>query len=126
MAMTIVLILVERVRLGCIITGGRARDSRVLVQNETHVTLQMDRGRRIRSGGKDDITAAAGIASAVAVPLDHALGAGWPASLGTVAVLPLAAALLWLPQLRFRTVSAPGLATGARASSVWTRPDVDL
>lgn len=63
--------------------------------------------------------AAAGIASAVAVPLDHALGAGWPASLGIVAVLPLVAALLWLPQLRFRTVSAPGLPTGARGASVW-------
>lgn len=62
---------------------------------------------------------AAGIASAVAVPLDHALGAGWPASLGTVAVLPLAAALLWLPQLRFRTVSALGLSTGAPGASVW-------
>lgn len=62
---------------------------------------------------------AAGLASAVAVPLDHALGAGWPASLGAVAVLPLAAALLWLPQLRFRTVSAPGLATGAHGASVW-------
>jgi MFS transporter, CP family, cyanate transporter len=65
---------------------------------------------------------AAGIASAVAVPLDHALGAGWQASLGTVAVLPLAAALLWLPQLRFRTISAPGPsagAPGAPAASVW-------
>ena len=62
---------------------------------------------------------AAGIASAVAVPLDHALGAGWPASLATVAVLPLAAALVWLPQLRFRTVSAPGLSTGAPGASVW-------
>ena len=61
---------------------------------------------------------AAGLASAVAVPLDHALGAGWPASLGAVAVLPLAAALLWLPQLRFRTVSAPGLATGVHGASV--------
>ncbi|MEJ1166357.1 MFS transporter [Variovorax sp. CCNWLW186] len=61
---------------------------------------------------------AAGLASAVAVPLDHALGAGWPASLGAVAVLPLAAALLWLPQLRFRTVSAPGLAAGADRASV--------
>ena len=62
---------------------------------------------------------AAGIASAVAVPLDHALGAGWAASLGTVAVLPLAAALLWLPQLRFRAVPALGPATGARRPSVW-------
>ena len=62
---------------------------------------------------------AAGIASAVAVPLDHALGAGWPASLGAVAVLPLVAALLWLPQLRFRTVSAPGLSTAAQGVSVW-------
>jgi CP family cyanate transporter-like MFS transporter len=62
--------------------------------------------------------AAAGLASAVAVPLDHALGAGWPASLGVVAVLPLVAALLWLPQLRFRTVSAPGLASGAQGAPV--------
>ena len=61
---------------------------------------------------------AAGLASAVAVPLDHALGAGWPASLGAVAVLPLAAGLLWLPQLRFQTVSAPGLATGVHGASV--------
>lgn len=63
--------------------------------------------------------AAAGLASAVAVPLDHALGAGWPAALGAVAVLPFIAALLWLPQLRFRTVSAPGLAAGAQDASVW-------
>jgi CP family cyanate transporter-like MFS transporter len=62
---------------------------------------------------------AAGIASAVAVPLDHALGAGWPASLGAIAVLPLVAALLWLPQLRSRTMSAPGVPGGVRRSSVW-------
>ncbi|MDM0066721.1 MFS transporter [Variovorax sp. J31P207] len=64
---------------------------------------------------------AAGIASALAVPLDHALDAGWPASLATVAVLPIFAALLWLPQLRFRTITAPGLSTGASSSSVWRK-----
>ena len=33
-------------------------------------------------------------------------------------VRPLVAALLWLPQLRFRTVSAPGLASGAQGAPV--------
>ncbi|MDR6520639.1 CP family cyanate transporter-like MFS transporter [Variovorax paradoxus] len=65
---------------------------------------------------------AAGLASAVAVPLDQALGAGWPTSLGSVALLPLAAAILWLPQLRLRTTSAPGLATEAPGASVWKAP----
>lgn len=62
--------------------------------------------------------AAAGVVSAIAVPLNQMLGAGWPTSLGSVALLPLVAAVLWLPQLRLRTTSAPGLATGSPAS-VW-------
>jgi len=66
--------------------------------------------------------AAAGVMSAVAVPLHHALGAGWPASLATAAGLPLLAALLWLPQLRFRTTSAPGLSSAPASASVWKAP----
>jgi CP family cyanate transporter-like MFS transporter len=66
--------------------------------------------------------ASAGVMSAVAVPLDRALGAGWPASLATVVLLPLGAALLWLPQLRSRTVSAPGLSPGKPRASVWKAP----
>ena len=62
---------------------------------------------------------AAGLASAVAVPVDRVLGAGWPAALGAIALVPLGAALLWLPQLRFRTASAPGLPVGMPGVSVW-------
>lgn len=62
---------------------------------------------------------AAGIASAIAVPLHQALGAGWPATLGTAAALPLIAVLLWLPQLRFRTPLASGRSTGSAGASVW-------
>lgn len=62
---------------------------------------------------------AAGLASAVAVPLDRILEIGWPASLGSVALLPLMAAVLWLPQLHLHTTSAPGLANRTQGASVW-------
>jgi CP family cyanate transporter-like MFS transporter len=68
------------------------------------------------------MVAAAGVMSAVAVPLDRALAAGWPTSLGSVALLPLAAAVLWLPQLRLRTTSAPGLSAVSPNASVWKAP----
>lgn len=63
----------------------------------------------------------AGLVSAVAVPLHRVLDAGWPISLGAVVLLPLAAALLWLPQLRNLTMPAP-TAVGSPKTSVWRAP----
>jgi CP family cyanate transporter-like MFS transporter len=63
--------------------------------------------------------AAAGAMSAVAVPLENALRAGWQTSLGTVALLPLIAAILWLPQLRVRTFSNAVPSEGTARLSVW-------
>lgn len=63
--------------------------------------------------------AAAGAMSAVAIPLEHALHAGWQASLATVVLLPVAAAILWLPQLRFRKRSSAGASEGTPPRSVW-------
>ncbi|MDM0074794.1 MFS transporter [Variovorax sp. J2P1-59] len=63
--------------------------------------------------------AAAGAMSAVAVPLEHALRAGWQTALATVALLPLAAAITWLPQLRTRTLPGSMPSTGTQRVSVW-------
>ncbi|MDM0049877.1 MFS transporter [Variovorax sp. J22R115] len=63
--------------------------------------------------------AAAGAMSALAVPLEHALHAGWQSALATVAGLPLIAALVWLPQLRSQTRSSPVLSAPAPRESVW-------
>ncbi|WP_371517775.1 CynX/NimT family MFS transporter [Kitasatospora sp. NBC_01300] len=61
------------------------------------------------------------LAAGLSVPLEHALGGGWQASLGTWSLLALIAAVAWLPQvLRSRqeraAVAAPtGLSAGAAA-----------
>ncbi|MFE0460139.1 CynX/NimT family MFS transporter [Kitasatospora sp. NPDC058965] len=55
------------------------------------------------------------LAAGTSVPLEHALGGGWRASLGAWSLLALVAALAWLPQvLRGRQERGP--ATGAPAA----------
>ncbi|WP_431510118.1 MFS transporter [Variovorax sp. DAIF25] len=106
---------------GTCVIGGAIAIANVLLPS----LLKRDFPRQVAkltAGYALSMIAAAGLVSAVAVPIDRALGAGWPASLATVALLPLAAALLWLPQLRSRTVSTPGLADGLAHASVWRAP----
>lgn len=75
--------------------------------------------------------AAAGAASALAVPLHAAIGGHWTAPLASVALLPAIAALLWLPLLPARQPipapvppsAAPVLTPHARRRrSVWHEP----
>jgi len=63
--------------------------------------------------------AAAGAMSAIAVPLHNLLGRQWSISLASVALLPVLAALLWLPQLANRTQPPAPAPRAGRAMSVW-------
>lgn len=62
---------------------------------------------------------AGGVVSAVVVPLENALRAGWQATLGAVALLPIAAAVFWLPQLRFQALFSSKSSLGGQRASVW-------
>ncbi|GAA1086751.1 MFS transporter [Kitasatospora arboriphila] len=54
------------------------------------------------------------LAAGVSVPLEHALGGGWRASLGAWSLLALVAALAWLPQLlHARRAPAPAVPAAA-------------
>ncbi|MFF1787129.1 CynX/NimT family MFS transporter [Kitasatospora sp. NPDC058243] len=59
------------------------------------------------------------MAAGLSVPLEHALGGGWQASLGTWSLLALIAAVAWLPQVlrsrQERAAVATGLSTGPAA-----------
>ncbi|MFC8718870.1 CynX/NimT family MFS transporter [Kitasatospora sp. NPDC057198] len=66
------------------------------------------------------------LAAALSVPLEHALGGGWQASLGAWSVLALVAAVAWLPQVlkarQERTVPlrvAPALPVPEAGASPW-------
>jgi CP family cyanate transporter-like MFS transporter len=63
------------------------------------------------------VAAAAG--SALVVPIAHAHGLGWPFALAVLAVLPVAAGLAWLPQLRMHTAPAPDTARPPHGGPVW-------
>ncbi|MEV0192479.1 MFS transporter [Kitasatospora purpeofusca] len=60
------------------------------------------------------------MAAGLSVPLEHALGGGWEASLGAWSLLALVAAVAWLPQvLRARAArDGAGAASGATAAPV--------
>ncbi|MFE9428762.1 CynX/NimT family MFS transporter [Kitasatospora sp. NPDC006697] len=68
------------------------------------------------------------LAAGTSVPLEHALGGGWRASLGAWSLLALVAAVAWLPQvLRARQVGggAPAVAAGSPAKPIaglWRMP----
>lgn len=68
------------------------------------------------------------MAAGLSVPLEHALGGGWEASLGAWSLLALVAAVAWLPQvLRARAArdgagAASGAASGAAAPAAQVRP----
>ncbi|MFJ1795715.1 CynX/NimT family MFS transporter [Kitasatospora griseola] len=69
------------------------------------------------------------MAAALSVPLEHALGGGWQASLGAWSVLALVAAVAWLPQvLKARQEAtvplrvAPAAAPQKPAISPWKSP----
>lgn len=55
------------------------------------------------------------LAAGLSVPLEHALGGGWQASLGTWSLLALIAAVAWLPQV-LRSRQERAAASGAVAS----------
>ncbi|MFJ3216948.1 CynX/NimT family MFS transporter [Kitasatospora sp. NPDC086801] len=55
------------------------------------------------------------LAAGLSVPLEHALGGGWQASLGTWSLLALIAAVAWLPQV-LRARQERAAASGAAAS----------
>ena len=63
---------------------------------------------------------ASGVGSAIVVPLTEAFD--WQASLGAFIVLPLAGALLWLPQLRRRAGPAGGTARTGKGRAIWRSP----
>lgn len=63
---------------------------------------------------------ASGVGSAVVVPLTQAFD--WQVSLGAFIVLPLAGALLWLPQLRRRTDPAAETAEAGEGRAIWRSP----
>ncbi|WP_380277821.1 CynX/NimT family MFS transporter [Kitasatospora purpeofusca] len=63
------------------------------------------------------------MAAGLSVPLEHALGGGWQASLGSWSVLALVATVAWLPQvLRARAGATAGTAAGPAASAASSRP----
>ncbi|MBV6703184.1 MFS transporter [Kitasatospora aureofaciens] len=66
------------------------------------------------------------LAAGLSVPLEHALGGGWEASLGAWSVLALVAAAAWLPQvLRSRQERAAVAAAPAASKpieGIWTSP----
>ncbi|MFE6869911.1 CynX/NimT family MFS transporter [Kitasatospora sp. NPDC057692] len=63
------------------------------------------------------------MAAGLSVPLEHALGGGWQASLGAWSVLALVATVAWLPQvLRARAGAAVGGTAGPAAQAASSRP----
>jgi CP family cyanate transporter-like MFS transporter len=62
---------------------------------------------------------AAALWSAIAVPLAHASGFGWPLALGTVVALPLITIILWLPQLGSHTAPASSTAIPPHGGRIW-------
>jgi MFS transporter, CP family, cyanate transporter len=63
--------------------------------------------------------AAAAVGSATAIPLSRVGDLGWRFALGIFVILPLVSALVWLPQLRNRTLPAKDVATPQRHGGVW-------
>ncbi|MEV8322355.1 MFS transporter [Kitasatospora sp. NPDC056731] len=65
------------------------------------------------------------MAAGLSVPLEHALGGGWQASLGTWSLLALIAAVAWLPQVlrsrQERAAAATGLSAGPAAGQATGR-----
>ncbi|MFE7192865.1 CynX/NimT family MFS transporter [Kitasatospora sp. NPDC057541] len=57
------------------------------------------------------------MAAGLSVPLEHALGGGWQASLGSWSVLALVATVAWLPQV-LRARAAAGTTAGSTAAPV--------
>ncbi|MGF1431441.1 CynX/NimT family MFS transporter [Kitasatospora sp. LaBMicrA B282] len=63
------------------------------------------------------------LAAGSSVPLEHALGGGWRASLGAWSLLALVAAVAWLPQvLRSRQAAAPAAPAAATATGAAGAP----
>ncbi|WP_431679776.1 MFS transporter [Kitasatospora sp. KL5] len=63
------------------------------------------------------------LAAGVSVPLEHALGGGWRASLGAWSVLAVVAAAAWLPQLlNSRRPQAPAVPAPAAAAAKGAGP----
>jgi CP family cyanate transporter-like MFS transporter len=61
----------------------------------------------------------AAVASGVAVPIATLPGSGWNWALGAVAVVPLVALAVWMPQLANHSAPAAGTATPPHGGRVW-------
>ncbi|PXX69258.1 CP family cyanate transporter-like MFS transporter [Nocardia tenerifensis] len=64
----------------------------------------------------------AAAASGLTLPLQHATGLGWRATLGLWAVPVVIAWLVWLPQLRVRGDTGAGAAPEGTPRSLWLQP----
>ncbi|MFJ6136971.1 CynX/NimT family MFS transporter [Kitasatospora sp. NPDC092286] len=66
------------------------------------------------------------LAAGMSVPLEHALGGGWQASLGAWSLLALVAAVAWLPQVLRSRQEKAAVAVGAPAGrpiqGIWRSP----
>ncbi|WP_327679260.1 CynX/NimT family MFS transporter [Kitasatospora sp. NBC_00458] len=62
------------------------------------------------------------LAAGLSVPLEHALGGGWQASLGAWSLLALVAAVAWLPQVLRTRAGRSAPATSASSSSSASGP----
>ncbi|MER5349643.1 MFS transporter [Kitasatospora sp. NPDC002551] len=62
------------------------------------------------------------MAAGLSVPLEHALGGGWQASLGSWSVLALVATVAWLPQVLRTRAGLGGAGAPAAAPAASTRP----
>lgn len=65
---------------------------------------------------------AAGLASAVVVPLATLPALGWSGALGSFIVLPLLALVVWAPQLIDRSVPTADTPTPERSGRIWHSP----
>ncbi|MFF7587608.1 CynX/NimT family MFS transporter [Kitasatospora purpeofusca] len=64
------------------------------------------------------------MAAGLSVPLEHALGGGWEASLGAWSLLALVAAVAWLPQVLRARAARDGAGVVSAAASGATSPPV--
>lgn len=105
---------------GTCVIGGAVAVGNVLLPSLVKRDFSDQVGRMTAFYALSMITVA-GMVSAVAIPLHRLLGAEWQGTLVSVLVIPLLAAVLWLPQLRGRPLPTQ-LAENLSQNSVWKSP----